>query len=114
MLRPLTIAAIAIVAGVSTSAAIDLQTATTQEQSTVEMQQQTFCGDRATMVGKLAEEFRENPMAVGMVDQSAVLEIFVSDEGTWTILATGTDGVSCVLSAGEGWESKSLVIGAGA
>lgn len=77
-------------------------------------QQQTFCGDRSTMVEKLAQEFKENPMAVGMVDQSAVLEIFVSDNGSWTILATSTDGKSCVLSAGEGWESKSLVIGAGA
>ncbi len=76
--------------------------------------QEDFCGDRALMVQKLASEFKENPMAVGMVDQSAVLEIFVSDEGTWTILATDTGGMSCVLSAGEGWQSQSLVIGAGA
>ncbi|MBX3578981.1 MAG: hypothetical protein KF723_17420 [Rhizobiaceae bacterium] len=76
--------------------------------------QDSFCGSRDVMVQKLSQEFKENPMAVGMVDQSAVLEIFVSDEGTWTILATGTDGTSCVLSAGEGWQSQSLVIGAGA
>jgi hypothetical protein len=107
MLRSLTIAAFALAAGVSATWAGDVQVGASDDQ-------QTFCGDRTMMVGKLAQEFKENPMAIGMVDQSAVLEIFVSDQGTWTILATGTDGTSCVLSAGEGWESKSLVIGAGA
>lgn len=73
--------------------------------------QQSFCGSRDVMVQKLAQEFKENPMAVGMVDNNAVLEIFVSSEGSWTILATGTDGTSCVLSAGEGWDSQILVAG---
>ncbi len=33
------------------------------------------------------------------------MEIFVSPAGTWTILATGTDGLSCVLAVGEGFDA---------
>jgi len=64
------------------------------------------CGARNEIVQKLSTQFQEAPQSVGVVDKSAVLEVFVSDAGTWTILATGTDGNSCILSAGEGWQSR--------
>ena len=70
-----------------------------------------MCSDRTHIVSELEEQFKENVTAVGMVDQSAVVEIFVSDSGSWTILATGTDGKSCIISAGEGWESTQMVRG---
>ncbi len=73
--------------------------------------QMDTCGARNEIVKNLSAQFKEAPEAVGMVDQSAVVEVFVSDAGTWTIIATGTDGNSCVLSAGEGWESKDFVAG---
>ena len=41
-----------------------------------------LCGTRAEMVSRLADQFHENPLAVGQVNQSAVLEVFVSDTGT--------------------------------
>jgi hypothetical protein len=65
------------------------------------------------MVAKLSKHFKEIPAALGVVDERAVLEVFVSDSGTWTILATGTDGKSCVISSGEGWQSTTVVAGAG-
>ena len=67
------------------------------------------CGARADMVEALAERFEENPVALGVVNSNAVVEIFVSEKGTWTILATGTDGKSCVLSVGVGWDSPTLL-----
>lgn len=73
-----------------------------------------MCSDRAHIVSELEQQFNENVTAVGMVDQNAVVEIFVSDTGSWTILATGTDGKSCIISAGEGWESTQMVRGADA
>jgi hypothetical protein len=42
------------------------------------------------------------------------MEVFVSSAGTWTILATRTDGTSCVVSAGEGWEATNFVKGSDA
>jgi len=64
------------------------------------------CGPHDAIVQSLAEQYRENPQSVGMVDSNTLVEIFVSDQGSWTILATDTAGKSCVLSAGEGWETK--------
>ena len=70
-----------------------------------------LCGQRVEIVSKLSEHYKEQPQAVGMVDQNAVLEVFVSNNGTWTIIATGTDGKSCVLSSGDGWQATNFVAG---
>lgn len=72
------------------------------------------CGTRDALVKKLASEFKENQAAVGMLHETAILEVFVSEQGTWTILATGTDGKSCVLAAGQDWETAIHAIGQGA
>ena len=74
-----------------------------------------LCGLREQMVQDLNREFREQPLASGLVDQNAVMEIFVSPGGTWTILATGTDGLSCVMAVGEGFDAATpRIVGVGA
>jgi hypothetical protein len=72
------------------------------------------CGTRDVLVEKLSNEFQENQAAVGMLHDTAILEVFVSEQGSWTILATGTDGQSCVLAAGKNWETAITAIGQGA
>jgi hypothetical protein len=74
-------------------------------------QEQEACAPRDQIVQKLASDFREQQQAVGMVNDDAVLEVFVSGKGTWTIIATGTDGNSCVISAGEDWDDANVVKG---
>lgn len=74
----------------------------------------SLCGERQSMVSDLAEQFHEAPLATGLVDENAVLEIFVSARGSWTILATGTDGQSCVMAVGEGFEPSAPPPGVGA
>ena len=71
----------------------------------------TICGVRSEMVKALHDQFREEAQAVGGVDKEAVIEVFVSHTGTWTILATGTDGNSCLVASGEGWDSQKMIIG---
>lgn len=80
-------------------------------ESSANMLAMSMCGDRDQVVSELLQTFSEQPMALGQVDGNAVIEIFASNTGSWTILATGTDGVSCVISAGEGFESTTLVRG---
>ena len=75
---------------------------------------QEFCAERAALVKSLSDKFEESPTALGQIDGSAVIEVFVSDKGSWTILATGTDGRSCVVSAGDGWEINLAALGEGA
>lgn len=69
------------------------------------------CGYRRDIVHALDEKFKEKPQAIGQVNKDAVIEIYVSTAGTWTIIATGTDGTSCLVSAGDGWQSTSFVAG---
>lgn len=71
------------------------------------------CGGRGELVEQLAAQFHERQAAVGQLDQTAIVEVFVSDQGTWTIIASGTDGQSCVLAAGQDWESLDGSAGAG-
>ena len=75
---------------------------------------ESFCANRAEMIRSLADKFKENPTAVGQINGDAVIEVFVSEKGSWTILATGTDGKSCVVSAGDGFELNVAALGAGA
>jgi hypothetical protein len=82
--------------------------------STAQAPAQEFCAARTEMVKSLSDKYREAPAAVGQVSGEAVIEVFVSDKGTWTILATGTDGQSCVVSAGENWEINVAALGDGA
>jgi hypothetical protein len=63
------------------------------------------CAARADMIKALGEKFQENPTALGVVNPNVIVEVFVSDQGSWTILASDTRGQSCVVSVGEGWES---------
>ena len=97
-------------------AASPLASATSSEQASTpslgaDMMEMAMCGERNAVVAELAQQFSETPMAVGQVDGNSVVEILVSQDGTWTILATGTDGKSCVVSAGEGFESTTLIAG---
>jgi predicted secreted protein len=75
-------------------------------------QQNPACGEREQIVASLGTQYDEEQQAVGMVDPSTVLEVYVSDSGTWTIVATGTGGQSCILFYGEGWDNGDGVIDA--
>ncbi len=66
--------------------------------------QQLPCGKRDEMVKSLFSQYREQPRAMGLANQTAIIEIFTSKSGSWTILLTKPDGASCIVSAGEAWE----------
>ncbi|MFW6076452.1 MAG: hypothetical protein ACOC71_01760 [Hyphomicrobiales bacterium] len=66
--------------------------------------QDTPCAERTNVVDTLDSQYKESPRAIGLVSKEAVLEVFVSDSGTWTVVVTDPEGVSCVLAAGQSWE----------
>ncbi len=74
----------------------------------------TLCGKRADIVDKLARQYDEQPAALGQLGPHTALEVFVSQRGTFTILATKTDGTSCIVSIGEGWQETGMTPGRGA
>lgn len=67
------------------------------------------CGDRAKVVALLAKRYKEVPRAMGLASRSGILEIYVSEKGSWTILMTSTKGRSCMLAVGENWEDLKAI-----
>ena len=69
-------------------------------------QQQPLCTDRSEVISQLSSQYSEAPVAMGIANNGGVLEILSSQAGTsWTIILTMPNGVTCMIAAGENWES---------
>jgi hypothetical protein len=68
-------------------------------------QQQMLCGLRDEMGKMLENRFGEQPQAGGVVGDR-IVELLVSQSGSWTILITSTDGRACVVTGGEDWTDQ--------
>lgn len=62
------------------------------------------CGKHDQLTKTLATKYNETRRAMGVVGTSAVMEIFMSAQGSWTMLVTTTNGIACVAAAGENWQ----------
>ncbi len=49
---------------------------------------QTNCDIRKSLIAKLDTGYDEQPIAVGLASTGNVVELLVSSDGTWTILAS--------------------------
>lgn len=64
------------------------------------------CVDRDWLVGELAAQHREKPVAEGRTSDGATLEILASPDGkTWTLLVTEPQGLTCTLLSGREWRT---------
>ena len=71
---------------------------------------QNICTARAEVLGHLDSKFSEAPVAMGLANNGGVIEVLSSGTGTtWTIIITMPNGVTCLLAAGESWESLPLI-----
>lgn len=62
------------------------------------------CGSHEDIVALLGKSYAESQVALGLSANGMVIEVFSTRDGrTWTILATQTDGTTCILSSGEQW-----------
>ncbi|MDZ5699352.1 MULTISPECIES: hypothetical protein [Phyllobacteriaceae] len=64
----------------------------------------SICAPREDLVSQLGNQFNESQKAIGLLGDRAVMEVFTSDQGSWTILTTDIEGNSCIVAAGEGWD----------
>src|SRR5687768_6149965 len=62
------------------------------------------CGPHEKITEVLYKRFLESRQALGLAGQASVIELFVSDKGTWTLTATTTAGRTCVVATGEAWQ----------
>jgi hypothetical protein len=70
-----------------------------------EAQTQPPCAKRDQVIRKLEEKYGETLRSIGLHKSDGVVEIYSSEEtGSWTILMTRPDGMSCLLASGQLWE----------
>ena len=62
------------------------------------------CGPRDEIAKKLKAEHGEYVSLVGVREGGkSLIEFFVSDEGSWTVIETYPDGRACSRAFGETW-----------
>jgi hypothetical protein len=62
------------------------------------------CAPRDVVVERLNVSYGEVFNGGGLQNGAALFEVWVSqDDGTWTILMTRADGMSCIMAAGTDW-----------
>ena len=71
-----------------------------------ESQTETNCGQRNTVLEYLSSKYAEKPIAMGIAANGGLIEVLTSTEGTtFTIIVTMPEGETCMVAAGESWES---------
>ncbi len=68
-------------------------------------QQQPPCVKRTDFLKHLEANYKEAPVAMGLTTGGGLLEVVVSQNGSWTIIVTTPNGISCGVASGENWES---------
>ena len=64
------------------------------------------CGARATVLHYLSANYSEKPVAMGVAANGGLIEVLTSKEGnTFTIIVTMPEGDTCMVAAGQSWES---------
>ena len=72
---------------------------------TVAFPQQSSCDDRDTVISYLQERYSEENHAIALDKDDWLVDILVNEEtGTWTIVLTQPDSLSCIVAFGSNWE----------
>ena len=65
---------------------------------------QQVCAPRDHALGQLEKRHQEKILGRGLTPNGkAMVELFVSKSGSWTMLVSHTNGRSCFVAAGDSW-----------
>ena len=71
---------------------------------------QPQCNERDNVLELLAKKYKETPIAAGVTNTGGLVEVLTDiKSGTWTIIVTTPQGMSCLVAAGEGWRSMERI-----
>ncbi len=62
------------------------------------------CDLREKIADFLAGKYQEHVIGRGLIGNQRFMEFYASETGTWTVLVTHVSGISCIVSAGQGFE----------
>jgi hypothetical protein len=78
--------------------------------STAMAQAQPQCNERDNVLELLAKKYKETPIAAGVTNTGGLVEVLTDHRsGTWTIIVTTPQGMSCLVAAGEGWRNMERI-----
>ena len=63
------------------------------------------CGRSEPIIAYLGKKYKEEPRAMGTVGSTGFMQLYVSEAGTWTVLLTSPEGISCIVAAGQNYEA---------
>jgi hypothetical protein len=64
------------------------------------------CAAHDLVAAELAGKYDEHPNSIGLAEDNTVMELYSSPEkGTWTITVTLPNGLSCLVAAGQNFET---------
>lgn len=89
-----------VLTGVAAAAALWLSPGVVDQASAQSMK----CGDHRMMISTLSKKFKESRQGIGLVSNHQMVELFVSEKGSWTVLFTRPNGLSCIGAVGRHWE----------
>lgn len=70
------------------------------------------CATHGAAVATLETQFAERAVGRGLVTRgAAMVELFVAEAGTWTVIATDPEGRTSVVASGKNWFSIAPVTG---
>ena len=73
---------------------------------------QQVCTTRDDATKQLEDKYGEKVVARGLsTTGKRMLEIFVSENGSWTVVMSEPNGRSCVLVTGESWQQIPMPAG---
>lgn len=73
---------------------------------------QQVCAARSEIVDMLTNKYKEQVIGRGVAGRS-VLEIWVSEKGSFTLVTNSPNGVACLIGAGVDWQTEVLKKGTG-
>lgn len=62
-----------------------------------------ICKERAEIIKILGKKFGETRRSFGLQNDRRVLELYASDNGSWTAILSLPSGKACVVASGEAW-----------
>ncbi len=72
------------------------------------------CDKRPVVMRQLEDKYDEKPVAIGIANNGSMVEVLTTSDGrTWTIVITLPNGTTCLVAAGEDWETFPQLLGKG-
>lgn len=71
------------------------------------------CAPHEKVIETLKNRYVEKQAGFGVIREHFIIEVFVSDEGSWTIVRTDKTGTTCIMATGHSWQQNPLSPGDG-